>query len=187
MASTSATDYGPTINELIRLAPENPLDAGVPDATIRSRLNALTDAAIRPGAHNADMAAACRAGLWLRFNYLDEAHQISQNLGTPEGSFWHGIVHRREGDFDNAKYWFRRVGTHPVYALLRQAAANLAKSGNAVPIETLIGQSVWDPFAFVDLCAKAIRAGDQSTFLCQEVQRLEWELLFDYCWNAAGG
>ena len=53
------------------------------------------------------MAACCLAGVWLLHDYLDESHTISQRIDTPSGSFWHGIMHRREGDFSNAKYWFR--------------------------------------------------------------------------------
>src|SRR5262245_6497073 len=108
------TAYGPALEDLLRRAPLNRLDAGKPDATVRPLLAALSDESFRPlTVRDRDMAAACRAGLWLRFNYLDESHKISQDIDTPEGSFWHGILHRREGDYDNAKYWFRRVGTHP--------------------------------------------------------------------------
>jgi hypothetical protein len=45
---------------------------------------------------------------------IERSHSISQNIENLEGSFLHGMMHRREGDFSNAKYWFRRVGNHPV-------------------------------------------------------------------------
>ena len=54
-----------------------------------------------------DMAQACLAGLWLYHDFLDESHSISQEIATSTGSFWHGIMHRREPDPSNAKYWFR--------------------------------------------------------------------------------
>jgi hypothetical protein len=180
--------YGPALEELLRRTPLNPLDAGQPDASARTRLAALTNDFYRPHApRDRDMGAACRAGLWLRFNYLDESHKISQDIDTPEGSFWHGILHRREGDFDNAKYWFRRVGKHAVFEALRESAA--ASSGGTTDARAafLANQKAWDPFAFIDLCAAAV--GGQAAFvpLCQEVQRREWELLFEYCWRHAVG
>ncbi len=72
-------------------------------------------------------SSLANAGLWLLAGNLDESHQISQSIESPEGSFWHGIMHRREGDFWNAKYWFRRVGRHPVLS-------ELAKHDYGAPI-----------------------------------------------------
>ena len=62
-----------------------------------------------------------RCGLWLLAGDLDQSHSISQAIETAEGSFWHGIMHRREADFGNAKYWFRRVGSHVVFERLAEA------------------------------------------------------------------
>lgn len=57
------------------------------------------------------------AGLWLRAGGWEEAHSIAQDLDTPEGSYWHALVHRAEPDEWNANYWLRRVGdAHPVRA-----------------------------------------------------------------------
>ena len=60
-------------------------------------------------------AAAALSGLWLWHDFLDASHTISQAIDTADGSLWHAIMHRREGDFSNAKYWYRKVGEHPAY------------------------------------------------------------------------
>jgi hypothetical protein len=120
------------------------------------------------------MAACCRSGLWLAFGFLDESHVISQGIDTAEGSFWHAIMHRREPDASNSKYWWRRVGEHPVFALLAGEAARL-------------GWKSWDPAAFVDECEKERGSGSERETLLREVQRAEWQRLFDWCHRHAVG
>ncbi len=39
-----------------------------------------------------------------------KAHAIVQNDTTEAGYWAHGIVHMLEGDFGNARYWYRRAG-----------------------------------------------------------------------------
>jgi hypothetical protein len=91
MMKDDAAAYPPAIAELLRQVPLAPLGPGAPVAAVRGQLEALDDAAFGRVA-DADMAAACRSGLWLAFNYLDESHEISQGLHTAEGSFWHALA-----------------------------------------------------------------------------------------------
>ena len=52
------------------------------------------------------------AAIYLYGDDLDSSHnQISEIENDHEAAYWHGIMHRREGDFSNANYWFRRTGT----------------------------------------------------------------------------
>ncbi len=150
---------------------ERSLTAGAIDTVLTNRLAPLSlEAAFAPAKIvDRDAALACFSGLWLLADDLDASHRISQDLGTPEGSFWHGIMHRREGDFGNAKYWFRRAGEHPVFDLL----------GDVVDVA-----GEWDPYTFVDLCQRAAR--DESLAAqCRRWQQIEWEVLFDYCYRLA--
>ena len=59
-------------------------------------------------------ARLVKAALYLKHGFLDDCHKIAQSVGTPNGSYWHGILHRREGDIGNSQYWYARVGRHPV-------------------------------------------------------------------------
>ena len=38
------------------------------------------------------------------------AHEIAQDIESPDGSWVHAYLHRREGDAGNAAYWYRRAG-----------------------------------------------------------------------------
>ena len=122
---------------------------------------------------------AALAGLWLYFSCFEEAHRVAQDLHTAEGSFWHAILHRQEPDSGNAAYWFRRVGTHRIYPeLLKAADAIVARYPEA---EFRPGDS-WDAYAFVMFCERARQQpGSQSEQAALEIQRAEWQLLFDYC------
>jgi len=172
MTANELSSYPPLIAELIRQMPLAPLGPGSPVQGVRSKLDAVASA-FPPGADR-DMSAACRAGLWLAFNFLDESHKISQELVTAEGSYWHGILHRREPDSSNAAYWFRRVGRHPLFA-------TLAKEALALGLRFPEGQ--WDAFYFVELCEEHRGTGSEQEMLLRCVQQREWELLFDRCFR----
>ena len=47
---------------------------------------------------------------WLYLDELERAHEVCQTMEGPTGAELHAIVHRREGDFWNAQYWYRRAG-----------------------------------------------------------------------------
>ncbi len=183
-------DYGPVLAPLVSGERNRPLDRGRPDPGLRSSLQLATvDAAY---AHaplaDAEMAAASLAGLWLVHDFLDESHAISQNIDAPTGSFWHGIMHRREGDFSNAKYWFRRVGAHEVLDELGAAVAALGRDeATWACAERLAPGGRFDPYAMVDMCQNARRAAGPEGNLCRRVQQAEWELLFDFCYRCAVG
>lgn len=52
------------------------------------------------------------------------AHEIAQSReGEPEHDLLHAILHRREGDFANAGYWFRSAGKHACYSILERNLA----------------------------------------------------------------
>jgi hypothetical protein len=99
------------------------------------------------------------AGLWLYVDDLDRSHRVSQSLEDTTGSFWHGIMHRREGDFSNSHYWMRRAAGHP-----------LLQTGTGL-----------EPDELVDAVAAADGYDDP---LLVDRQRAEWRTLFEWCAKA---
>jgi hypothetical protein len=96
------------------------------------------------------------AGLWLYVDELERSHLVSQSLDGPVGAFWHAIMHRREGDFSNSKYWYRQVGEHPAMAEIPG----------------------YEPYEFVDQVSESYRANPDELV---ERQREEWAALFSWC------
>jgi hypothetical protein len=190
MSTFNANAYGPPVAALLEGDRLPVLGPGTPNGAVRRQLEILTPQSLvapRP-LRDRDMAAACLSGLWLLHDFLDESHRISQEIKTPTGSYWHGIMHRREPDYDNARYWFRRVGKHPVFEPLHVAAVELAGGAGVHPAAKFLRTSDrWDPFAFVDLCQTAATGKGPLEMLCRKVQQREWELLFDWCYRQATG
>ena len=54
-------------------------------------------------------APLVQAMWWDRKGNWDRAHEIAQDVETPNGSWIHAYLHRREGDLGNAGYWYRRA------------------------------------------------------------------------------
>src|SRR5438067_362975 len=99
------------------------LGAGSPNEAVRPQLAAMSVETAFADHKVVDRNAAhcCLSGLWLLHDFLDESHKISQEIETIEGSYWHGIMHRREPDYGNARYWFRRVPKHDIFEPLAAA------------------------------------------------------------------
>jgi hypothetical protein len=187
MTAFDPTAYGPVIASILEKGRLMPLSPGSPNTKVQAQLKALApeQAFAHATIRDQDMAKCCLAGLWLYHDFLDESHTLSQEIHTPSGSYWHGLMHRREPDYSNAKYWFQRVGQHPVFEPLATDAKQIATQDSEDEARFLIRQNAWDPFAFIDLCEKA--AGSPSEMLCRRIQQREWELLFDYCYRQAIG
>lgn len=171
------------------------LGPGSPNESLRPRLAALKPESLFDGQKIVDESAArcCLSALWLLHDFLDESHTISQEIETADGSYWHGILHRREPDFGNAKYWFRRVGQHPIFEPLAVAARELAEGAkDKLPqsMTYLLQQTSWDPYRFIDLCealASRKSADESAELLARRIARTEWDLLFERCALQATG
>lgn len=183
--SASRGIYNTAVVALLNEPRLAPLGPGTPNASARAALAELTDESVTaPHAMvDAEMAAACRAGLWLYHDFLDEAHKISQEIESPTGSYWHGLVHRREPDYSNAAYWFRKVGRHPIFEPLAKIAQDLAARCS---IAVSIGDA-WNPFWFIEYCEACAQGREPGEQFARLVQQQEWELLFEYSHRQAIG
>lgn len=175
-----ASAYGPRVEALLTEAERGerlmPLVIPPPDAPIPAALRSAEPKVLFPSAYAPEAALA---GLLLYFDRSAEAHAIAQDLETPEGSFWHAILHRREPDAGNSAYWFRRTGQHPVFPDIARAAQQVIARN---PEVAFTPGSRWNPFSFIDFCESVREGSDaRSVRAAQEIQRAEWRILFHFC------
>jgi hypothetical protein len=135
-------------------------------------------------------AAALLAALWLWHDGLEECHRIVQNppdeKSTSTYAFWHAIMHRREGDFSNSKYWYARCTNHPALQTLAAQAGPIVNPTPADKLLLRVTASGWNPNAFVDLAQAVTETeSDPRTQITIQLQRLEWQVLWSHCLMAA--
>ncbi len=159
-----------------KLCPTEPVDWA-----FSGRVREASDETIAGGAaiRDARMLALVRGALLCAGDVLEAAHKIFQNEPSSLGSYWHGVMHRREADFDNARYWFRNAGTLPPFDKMHDAAREYSA--------TMARQNSWDPYLFTGMCEQAKFGAEELVAECLALQRVEFEVLFDYCWRQAVG
>jgi hypothetical protein len=174
----------------VRSVWDEELDGQLRSAEVEELFEGLT---VRDG----PMAACAVAGLHLWNDDFEAAHNLCQGIDTPSGGYWHGLCHRREGhlgsglesNMGNAKYWFRRVGEHPVFASVYHSTLRVLDStGSGFRWATeaaglLRERRRWDPVALIDWFvqaeARVLSAPTQS--LLEEIQWREIDLLVHWC------
>ncbi|MCC2683108.1 MAG: hypothetical protein K0R75_7 [Paenibacillaceae bacterium] len=142
-------------------------------------------------------ALALKAGLLLWDEALDASHTISQNVHNRTGSYWHGLMHRMEGDYSNAKYWFRETGSHPIFADLGAKAAEYLKRMEpgqipaplASALRALTGSGAWKPDTMIDCVELQVTRlhDDAAEALLRKLQWIEFSALMNYTYDGCCG
>lgn len=175
-----ATAFPKGLLQIIEAAPELPLT----QLPICSATSASVSSYVKELGWETNGAAA---GLFLLARDWDRSHTISQDLHDSNGSYWHGILHRIEGDYWNSKYWLRQIGNHTVRKQLvdtiRQRLEQSLQSTKpySKPVICLVKQ-LNSPetvvLRLVDLVEKVVSNQTEDCRLPQLICWWEWQLQF---------
>jgi hypothetical protein len=134
--------------------------------------------------------AALQAGVWQLHGELDESHRLAQ-AHEGQGKYqlcdqWHAIMHRREPDFGNARYWVRQLPHSPHWDELGQIVARWFENDVPAAVDRwrhrLLGPGGWKPLVHVDLAQAA--AGEPTLdHFARRVQWAEMLLLLRQTWQ----
>ena len=129
-----------------------------------------------------NLSVAHRGLLLLRNDEDEAAHRVVQTEeGRADADAVHAIMHRREADFGNARYWARIVSDHPIYDRLSEQVASVDGT------EPARQQGRWSPMAFVDFCSQLDRSDVTATVAARVVSELEMRELREHLLNTAPG
>jgi hypothetical protein len=130
----------------------------------------------RLGGYNSGVVPFVRSLLLLMAGDLERAHILVQEASNADGTYIHGIVHRIEGDFDNARYWFRRTPVHPIAPeIYRKAAANSPRVASC---------TTWDPVWVTDWVEASEQVGADEEL--RAVLTIEVEVLLEHFASQTG-
>lgn len=189
-------------NIVTRLQERRPLQSLSPkrvwDASLDKAISSMVFHPEGSGLERSKEIIALKAGLHLFNDSLDQSHSYSQEIeDDATGCYWHGIMHRMEGDYFNANYWFHSAGVHPVKSLLNARVTDWLNNGIILgelqfsPIrETLFEmkrQSVWNPNAFTDIIQQQQRGqgSEETRGALEYIQYIEMTELLAYTLAAA--
>lgn len=130
------------------------------------------------GSKHGPMVECCRAGLLLFNDDLNGAHGLIQDLPDSTAAFWHAVLHRREGDFSNARYWWNRVGEHPAFEPIFDSVLHRVPEFSL--LDELRAAGRWLPLEFNAACGACARDGKHEAEL-RATQRLEMRGLLEWC------
>ena len=164
--------YSAFITDFLRRVQLPRLSAGepLPDKELIQQTTAAKEHEISRA--NGPQASCARGLLLLAAGDLDQAHRMVQEISTADAAYIHGVIHRIDDDFNNARYWFRRAGMHPAGADMYRRAA--------VCSPTVARCSTWDPIQVTDMVETSRTAGVSDEL--RAILTIEFEELLRSLW-----
>lgn len=189
----------PSIQEVVGLLKQRPILSVGPHIIWNERLDRQIKAIpLTEGDDEKRAYEIALKGAFLIYNdSLSKGHDELQDrlvyARHDTSSYWHGIMHRKEGDYNNAKHWLPL--DHPIHAELLEKTRAFVREQQISDLELkaslnkLAEQPTWNPGLFVDLVKEHVTKGlsEEAATLLNNIQKFEIDLLLDFtCEKAVG-
>ena len=102
---------------------------------------------------------------------MEPAHRNVQEATRGLGAYIHGVLHRMEGDYWNAKYWFRQVSDAGLMQSICEHMQSLAIAQGLNKLDWV------SPSDFVDACEALAKNNAKQTELVRQAT-WEWQALW---------
>lgn len=109
--------------------------------------------------------------LYIRIGRMEPAHRNVQEATRGLGAYIHGVLHRMEGDYWNAKYWFRQVSDAGLMQSICEHMQSLAITQGLNKLDWV------SPSDFVDACEALAKNNAKQTELVRQAT-WEWQALW---------
>jgi len=123
-----------------------------------------------------DLVLMQEAALWIRIGEIDRSHRIVQDDSSSVATYMHGMIHRMEGDYWNANYWFNRVREKQLLESIEESVFALREGTQGE-----LPEGPFSPTEFTTRCEQASRRVSKSNReQLESIAFAEWQGV----WNA---
>ena len=171
---------------------------GVRETFLKTHLDATAPESLIVGdVTSPENRALLLAGLHVFNDDCEQSHTICQGFDREcvPANFWHGVIHRREPDFRNARGWFGRAERWEGLLQIRDRVQDLLQRVLMMPEygharDTAFGlkrhldaAGIWDAGFYIDMCADFREREDpdpMEEILLEEIQEAEMVAALDW-------
>ena len=128
-----------------------------------------------------------KAALYLYFDGFEEAHSIAQDHEGVGGNWVHALLHRREPDASNSRYWYRRTSIpRPLSGEIGREVLGLLEQKPVPELDKLkkkvAASKLWEPEIYVGLADPYVKEDPASPVyhLLAQIQEAEWRGLLKH-------
>ncbi len=148
--------------------------------TIDTELHKLWHARVLP--EWSERQTKCLLLLW--HDYMELSHHIADEERTTDFIYIHAMIHRREGDIYNSRFWFRHLDMcHIVISnITKEVRTYLTEKDETQLLDRFVKNDGWLPLEFLEEVSKAskLKPSDPFVKLLRDIQTIEFTCWFKF-------